>query len=178
MSYGVLSSEWYGSLNQSFVLLKWLNLRFSDLTAGEFGWRELKYSTAIVVFLLAVEVAYFRSYSPQILQEFHYFLKISPNMWMALISMMSEYVYYTLEILSVNLLYIGSLKLGNEKFAILLPTLLWGFAHVLNVVVVHSIAVLLLGVYATIFALLMYFSAQRTGSFKVPIFTWLVSMML
>ena len=86
-----------------FALLKWLNLRFSDLTAGKFRWRELKYSTAIVAFLLAVEVAYFRSYSPQILQEFHYFLKISPNMWMTLISLMSEYVYYTLEILSVNL---------------------------------------------------------------------------
>ena len=160
------------------VLLRLLSIGFPDLTAGEFGRRELKYSTAIILFLLAIEVAYLRGYSPQILGEFRYHLRISPNAGIAVLSLASEYVYYTLEILSVNLLYIGSLRLGSERLAILFPVLLWGFAHTLNVIVAHSIEALLLGIYAAIFALLMYFPAQRTGSLKVPIFVWLVSMVL
>ncbi|CAB49327.1 hypothetical protein [Pyrococcus abyssi] len=160
------------------VLLRWLSVGFSDLTAGEFGRRELKHSTVIVLFLLAIEVAYLRGYSLQILGEFRYHLRISSNVGVAILSLASEYVYYILEILSVNLLYVGSLRLSNEGLAILFPVLLWGFAHTLNVIVAHSIEALLLGIYAAVFAFLMYFSAQRTGSLKVPIFVWLVSMVL
>ncbi|NJE01550.1 hypothetical protein [Thermococcus sp. JdF3] len=160
------------------VLLRWLNLSFLDLTTGKFGWRELKYSTVIIVAILAIEVVYLKDYYPQILREFHYHLGISQSTWLALASLASEYVYYLLEILSVNLLYAGSLKLGNERFAVLLPTVLWGSAHALNIVVTSSIEALLLGVYMTIFALLMYISAKKTKSLKVPIFIWLTSMVL
>ncbi|AEC52015.1 hypothetical protein PNA2_1099 [Pyrococcus sp. NA2] len=160
------------------LLLRWLNLKFSELTSGKFGWRELKYSMVVVFTMLAVEIAYLRSYSPQILGEFRYHLRISPNVGIALLSLGSEYVYYTLEILAVNLLYLGSFNLGNERLALIMPALLWGFAHSLNFVVVHSIEALLLGIYAMIFALLMFWAVRRTESLKVSVFTWLVSMVL
>jgi len=160
------------------LLLRWLDLRFSDLTAGKFGWRELKYSMAVVFIMLTVEVAYSRGYSPQILGEFRYHLRISPNTWVALLSLGSEYVYYTLEILAVNLLYVGSLKLGNERLALIMPALLWGFAHILNAVKSPLIESFLLGIYVMIFALLMFWAVGKTRSLKVSMFTWLVSMIL
>ncbi|WP_148881915.1 hypothetical protein [Thermococcus aciditolerans] len=161
------------------ALLRWLGLSFGDLTRGSFGTRELRLSLLVVFAVLLVEVAYYlKSYSPQILREFHYHLGISQSTWLALASLASEYVYYTLEILAVNLLYRGALKLGNERFAVLLPTVLWGSAHALNVIVMPPIEALLLAVYMTVFAFLIYNATQKTRSLKVPIFIWLVSMAL
>jgi len=117
-------------------------------------------------------------YSLQILREFRYHLGISPNEWLAVVSLISEYLYYFLEILAVNLLYAGVIKLGGKKSAVLLPTFLWGFAHVLNVIVVPYTQALLLGIYMATFALLTYSVVWRTKSLKVPIFVWLFSMIL
>jgi hypothetical protein len=162
--------------------LRWLNISFRDLTTGGFGLRELKYSTAVVVLFFAIdvgyEILYSGSYRPQIIQEFGYHLGISPNVGTALMSLTSEYIYYIFEILSVNLLYVGSLMLGSKKLAVLLPVVLWGSAHVINFVLVSPIEAILLGIYATILAFLIYVSAQRTNSLKVPILIWLVSMIL
>ncbi|QDA31809.1 hypothetical protein FH039_09665 [Thermococcus indicus] len=160
------------------ALLRWLGLSFRDLTEGSFGTRELRLSLLVVFAVLLVEVIYLESYSPQILREFHYHLRISQSTWLALASLASEYVYYTLEILAVNLLYVGALRLGNQRLAVLLPTVLWGSAHALNIVVMPAIEALLLAVYMTVFAFLIYTTTQKTGSLKVPIFIWLVSMAL
>lgn len=177
-----LSKVWAINLSRfliMFAMLRWLDMDFSDLGKGRFEKKELTYSLAIVLSFLAVEVAYLGDgYSLQILREFRYHLGISPNEWLAAASLISEYIYYTLEILAVNLLYAGAMKLGDERLAILLPTLLWGLAHILNVIVVPPTQALLLGIYMATFALLTYFVARRTKSLKVPIFVWLLSMIL
>ena len=177
-----LSKVWAINLLRFLIMsamLRWLGMDFRDLWKGRFGKTELKYSLAIVLSFLAVEVAYLGDgYSLQILREFRYHLGISPNEWLAVVSLISEYLYYFLEILAVNLLYVGAMKLGGKKSVVLLPTFLWGFAHILNVIVVPYTQALLLGIYMATFALLTYFVAQRTKSLKVPIFVWLFSMIL
>ncbi|NJE60289.1 hypothetical protein [Thermococcus sp. 21S7] len=166
-------------LSAGILTLKWLNLNFGDLTNGKFGRRELAYSTAVVLLFLAVEVAYFKgSYTLQIVRGLHHHLRISPNELFAGLSLASEYIYYVIEILMVNLLYVGALKLGSEKLAVLLPTFLWGFAHALNVIVMPPVQAFLLGVYMMLFAMLTYGLALKTRSLKVPIFIWLATVTL
>jgi len=161
------------------AMLRWLGMNFRDLWKGGLGKKELTYSLAIVLSFLAVEVVYLgEDYSLQILREFRYHRGISPNEWLAVVSLISEYLYYFLEILAVNLLYAGAIKLGGKKSVVLLPTFLWGFAHVLNVIVVPYTQALLLGIYMATFALLTYSVVWRTKSLKVPIFVWLFSMIL
>ena len=177
-----LSKVWAINLLRFLIMsamLRWLGMNFRDLWKGRFGKKELTYSLAIVLSFLAVEVAYLGDgYSLQILREFRHHLGISPNEWLAVVSLISEYLYYFLEILAVNLLYAGAVKLGGKKPAVLLPTFLWGLVHVLNVIIVPSTQAFLLGIYMATFALLTYFVARRTKSLKIPIFVWLLSMIL
>ncbi|NJE53884.1 hypothetical protein [Thermococcus sp. 21S9] len=181
-AYVYLAKVWIINLLKllaGILTLKWLGLNFRDLIRGKFGRKELSYSTAVVLLFLAVEIAYFGgNYFPQIIREFRYHLSISPNEWLAVLSFASEYVYYVIEILMVNLLYVGALKLGGKRPAVLLPTFLWGFAHVLNIIIVPPVQAFLLGVYMMLFALLTYGLALKTRSLKVPIFIWLATMAL
>ena len=177
-----ISKVWVINLLRFLIMsamLRWLGMNFRDLWKGGLGKKELTYSLAIVLSFLAVEVVYLgEDYSLQILREFRYHRGISPNEWLAVVSLISEYLYYFLEILAVNLLYAGAIKLGGKKSVVLLPTFLWGFAHVLNVIVVPYTQALLLGIYMATFALLTYSVVWRTKSLKVPIFVWLFSMIL
>lgn len=161
------------------LTLRWLGLSLNDLASGKFGRRELAYSIAVVLLFFAVEVVYLgENYSPQILREYNHYLRISPNESLALLSLVSEYVYYFLEILGVNLLFAGGLKLGGERPALLLPAFVWGLAHVINVLFNPLITAFLNGVYMMTFALLTYSLVLKTRSLKVPIFVWLLTMAL
>ena len=162
-----------------FLLLRWLGIRFGELFTGRFGTKELLISVLIVLAFLALEVAYSRTYTPQSLGEFRHFLRLSGgNYTIALLLFASQYAYYFAEISAVNLLYLGGLRLSGGKAAVALPTFLWGFAHSINVLILHSVQGLLLGLYAGLFALITYYSALRRDSLKLPVFTWFLNLAL
>jgi len=162
-----------------FLLLRWLGLRFDELFTGKFSMKELMISVLIVLPFLGLEVAYSGTYTLQSLGEFRHFLKLSGGAFpLALLLFASQYTYYFAEITAVNLLYLGGLRLSGEKAAITLPTILWGFAHSINALFIHSVQGILLGLYAGLFALVTYYFALRRGSLKLPVFTWFLNLVL
>lgn len=78
----------------------------------------------------------------------------------------------------MNLLYLGGLRLSGKGVAIALPTILWGFGHSINVLILHSVQGILLGLYASLLAFAMYYLAARMGSLKLPVFTWFLNLIL
>ncbi|KUH34720.1 hypothetical protein APY94_00630 [Thermococcus celericrescens] len=162
-------------------ILRWLDVDVKTLLMGKFGRKEFFLATGVVLLFLSVEIAYFGgSYSPQLLRAFHYHLsRAQGNVPLAMIATLTEYFYYLFEIVAVNALYIGTIKFAGEANGVLAPVVFWGFAHVLNVITgMPPVQTLLLGVYMAMLALLTYSLARKTESLKVPIFTWLVSMVL
>ncbi|NJE60291.1 hypothetical protein [Thermococcus sp. 21S7] len=166
-------------LTAVFLLLRWLGLRFGELFTGRFGMREFIISVLIVLAFIGLEVAYSGSYTLQSLQEFRYFLEISHSSFpLALLLFASQYAYYFVEIAAVNLLYLGGLRLSGKKAGIALPVFLWGFAHSINALLLHSVQGLLLGLYAGLLAFAMYYAALRRDSLKLPVFTWFLNLIL
>ncbi|MCD6559963.1 MAG: hypothetical protein J7K57_08905 [Palaeococcus sp.] len=59
------------------------------------------------------------------------------------------------------------------------PSILWGFAHILNIVAEMSpLESLLLGIYVALFAFFTYYLAFRKKSLKLPIFMWLLEVVI
>ncbi len=159
-----------------FGLAGSFGLRLGDLTSGKLTLRGILLGIGIITLFKAIEIFYSGSLSLQCVGEFGAFQKMGGNL--AFLLFASQYVYYFLEILAVNLLYIGTAGFIGEKKAILAPVLLWGALHVLNIFRMSLLSAILLGVYMTLFALLTYMLAYREGSFKVPVVVWLLNVIV
>ncbi|NJE13245.1 hypothetical protein [Thermococcus sp. LS2] len=162
-----------------YLLLNHIGVELRKLTNGRLGMRETLIVVAIIVPFIAVEVAYygFKAYTPQMLREFDYYLRLSGSERTALVATLSAYTYYIIEILSVNALYVGTSKFIGSKRAMCFPAILWGFSHVLNVLVGFTpLQALGLALYMGSIALAMYYVAYHTGSLKVPIIAWMLLM--
>ncbi|NJE02565.1 hypothetical protein [Thermococcus sp. MV11] len=160
------------------ILLRWLGLNWRELFAGRFGARELALSTAVVLAFLLLELVYSGwEYTPQAIGEFRYYLSLSGGREsLAAVLFASQYAYYFVEILAVNLLYAGSLRLAGERAAVVAPTLLWGLAHAINGIAMPLQQAVLLGLYVGLFAFAMYSLCLKSKSMKVPLYIWFANL--
>lgn len=163
------------------VFLKWLNLNWADLWGGELSFRELGLAFLCASFLLLpidVPALLMKAYHPQILGEYRYFLKLaSGDKAMAMFAFFSQYVYYLVEALSVNMLYLGSAKFVGEKGAIVIPMVFWGAMHILQALnrplpVATAVAIL-----ASVEAGVMYGYAYKTGNMIGPLIIFFTVVM-
>ncbi|AHF80661.1 Hypothetical protein TES1_1281 [Thermococcus paralvinellae] len=163
-----------------FILTSAVGLRFSSLYQGSLGKRGLILGIVLLVPFIIIEVICVgvSSYKLQILREFNFHLKLAgENKPLALLGLTSEYIYYLIEILSVNTLYLGTSKFVGARRAIIFPMVFWGFAHILNLIIeMNALQALGLALYMSSVALVIYYVAYHTGSLRVPIIAWMLLM--
>ncbi len=159
-----------------FGLAGSLGLRLGDLTSGKLTLRGILLGIGIITLFKAIEIFYSGSLSLQCVGEFGAFQKMGGSLAPLLFA--SQYVYYFLEILAVNLLYTGTAGFVGEKKAILAPVLLWGILHTLNAFKIGLLPAFLLGVYMALFALLTYLVSCREDSLRLPILIWFLNVIV
>lgn len=163
-----------------FILTSAVGLRFSSLYQGSLRKRGLILGIVLLVPFITIEVICVgvSSYKLQILREFSFHLKLAgENKPLGLLGLTSEYIYYLIEILSVNTFYLGTSKFVGARRAIIFPMVFWGFAHILNLITgMNALQALGLALYIGSVALAMYYVAYHTGSLKVPIIAWMLPM--
>lgn len=153
-----------------------LGLKLTDLLSGRLTLRGILFGIGIVALFKGLEVLYSGSFSLQAIEEFRAFQKIGHSVAPLLFT--SQYIYYFIEILAVNLLYTGTAKFAGRRRAILAPVFLWGALHVLNAFKLGPLLALLLGLYMALFALLTYTVAYREESLRLPVVVWFLNIIV
>ena len=182
ITYEVISL-WGTTILRFFLMLtflRWLNLDWADLWRGELSFRDLGLAILCAVLLLLpidVPALIMKAYHPQILGEYEYFLKLAGDRTLALLALFSQYVYYFIEALSVNMLYLGSVKFVGRRNAIAIPVVFWGAMHVLQALNRPLYVAIAVAVLTSIEAGITYYYAYKTGNMKGPIVIFLIIVM-
>ena len=175
---GILSSIILIRLFFLKASLSYFNIDFADLWKGGLPPKILFFGLVGIFFLTLGEILVEGGYNPQLLEEFKSFVKISGNTVGALIIIGLQYIYYLLEILTVNFIYLSAKSLYNQKIAVGYVAIVWGFLHILNFFKVGFINAMLLATYVVLLSLVLYISAWKGKSMKIPIILWLIQVII
>jgi len=160
------------------VSMSYFDMGFGDLWRGKISIRILFFGLLGILILTFGEVLVEGGYTPQILGEFKFFEGIAGNTIGAVILLGVQYLYYLLEILTVNFIYLSAENLYGSKTSIAYVAVVWGFLHVLNFFRAGIVGAMLLGVYMILLSLVLYIAAWKGKSMKIPIILWFTVLIL
>lgn len=161
-----------------FFFLKWLNLTWSDLWRGKLSFRQLGLAVLCILpllLLIDIPALIMKSYQPQIVGEYQYFLELaSGGRGLALLALFSQYIYYVIEVLSVNMLYLGSAKFIGKRNAIVIPVIFWGAMHILQALSRPLPIAIAVAILTSIEAGIAYCYVYKIDNMKGPILMFLI----